>query len=200
MGKLKGFIKSLNGKKKTVIVFACIAVICAAVFVDWRINSNSLETTNYLYNSDLPTDSTKILGEAKFVDHQITGGSTVDVSTTGAADNYFANAQINRQRTRDEAVEMLQTVIDSSETMPDVKDQALQDMIAIADEIATEANVEELVKAKGFADCLAVISGDNINVIVKTPGLLSNEVAQIKEIVVNETGLGADNIKIIEKN
>lgn len=91
-------------------------------------------------------------------------------------------------------------VIDSAETMPDVKDKALDRMISIASEIETEALVEEMIKAKGFEECLAVMTGDNINVIVKTPGLLTSEVAQITEIVMEETGFTAENIKIVEKN
>ena len=84
--------------------------------------------------------------------------------------------------------------------MPDVKDKALSEMMQIATDIETEANVEEMIKAKGFEDCLAIISGENINVIVKSPGLLTAEVAQISEIVKNETGFPIENIRIVEKN
>ena len=84
--------------------------------------------------------------------------------------------------------------------MPDVKDEALNRMISIASEIETEAIVEEMIKAKGFEDCLAVMTGEKINVIVKTPGLLTSEVAQITEIVTQETGFSPENIVIVEKN
>ena len=127
-------------------------------------------------------------------------GSSEDLSAEASADSYFVSASLNRERSREEALETLQVVIDSAETMPDVKDKALDRMISIASEIETEALVEEMIKAKGFEDCLAVMTGDNINVIVKTPGLLSAEVAQITEIVMDETGYTAENIKIVEKN
>lgn len=84
--------------------------------------------------------------------------------------------------------------------MPDVKDEALGKMISIAGNIEIESNVETMVKAKGFEDCLAVVNGDNVNVVVKTSGLLTNEVAQIREIAMSETGFSPENIKIIEKN
>ena len=57
-----------------------------------------------------------------------------------------------------------------------------------------------MVMAKGFDDCIAVVNGDNLNVIVKTTGLLVNEVAQIKEIAIAESGFPAENIRIVEKN
>ena len=68
-----------------------------------------------------------------------------------------------------------------------------------AGDIEIETIVEEMIKAKGFEECVAIISGDNINVIVKSEGLLTSEVAQITDIVRNETGFGAENIRIVEK-
>ena len=170
-------------------------IIGISVYSDFMINRNNdeINTGSYIYNSDTTQESTKILGEAKLVDN---------MSDTYSEDTeaYFVSAQLNRQRSRDEALETLQVVIDSSETMPDVKDEALNRMISIASEIETEAIVEEMIKAKGFEDCLAVMTGEKINVIVKTPGLLTSEVAQITEIVTQETGFSPENIVIVEKN
>ena len=94
----------------------------------------------------------------------------------------------------------MQTVVDSSESMPDAKNKALEDMTAIASSMEAETNIETLIKAKGFENCIAVISGEDINIVVETTGLLTYEVAQIKEIVMNELGIPAENIKIIEKS
>lgn len=189
-------IFSFIGKyKKSIIVVCCVMIIGISVYSDFMINRNNdeINTGSYIYNSDTTQESTKILGEAKLVDN---------MSDTYSEDTeaYFVSAQLNRQRSRDEALETLQVVIDSSETMPDVKDEALNRMISIASEIETEAIVEEMIKAKGFEDCLAVMTGEKINVIVKTPGLLTSEVAQITEIVTQETGFSPENIVIVEKN
>ena len=192
---MKKALSFIGKHKKSLIIICCVLIIGISVYSDLIINrSNSAsQTGSYLYNSDVSEESTKILGEAKLVD-------SITTADTSEADAYFASAMLNRQRSRDEALETLQIVIDSSETMPDVKDKALNQMIDIASEIETEAIVEEMIKAKGFEDCLAVISGENINVIVKSPGLLTNEVAQITEIVMQETGFTPDNIKIVEKS
>ena len=84
--------------------------------------------------------------------------------------------------------------------LQETKDAALADISRIALEIEQEANIESLVMAKGFENCLAVINGDTISVIVETDGLLANQVAQIKEIVFSETGISPVGIKIIEKS
>jgi stage III sporulation protein AH len=95
---------------------------------------------------------------------------------------------------------MLQIVVDSADTMPDVKADAFREMMNIAENIEIESNVRSMVMAKGFDDCIAVVNGDNLNVIVKSTGLLVNEVAQIKEIAVSESGFPTENIRIVEKN
>lgn len=199
---MKKAISYIVKHKKTIIVFCCVFIIGISIYSDYMINAekDTLKTGNYIYNtnaedlSNISDESAKILGEAKLVDN-------ITSTQSEMSDNaYFASAQLNRQRSRDEALETLQIVIDSSESMPDVKDEALERMINIASDIETEAIVEEMIKAKGFEECLAVISGENINVIVKSPGLLTNEIAQITEIVMDETNFSPENIKIVEKN
>lgn len=194
MKKIASFIVR---HKKSILVCCCLFIIGVSVYSDFILNAGKDKATesSYLYtseaNPDITSDSAKILGEAKLVDN---------IGKAEGDDSYFVSAELNRERSREEALETLQVVIDSAETMPDVKDKALDRMISIASEIETEALVEEMIKAKGFEECLAVMTGDNINVIVKTPGLLTSEVAQITEIVMEETGFTAENIKIVEKN
>ncbi|MGN1122294.1 MAG: SpoIIIAH-like family protein [Eubacteriales bacterium] len=196
---MKKVLSFIVKHKKSIIVLCCVFIIGVSVYSDFMLNASKKDVSagNYMYNSGVSEESTKILGEAKLVDSI---GTAAENETLAESDSYFTSAQLNRERSRDEALETLQVVIDSSETMPDVKDEALNRMITIASEIETEALVEEMIKAKGFEDCLAVMTGDNINVIVKTPGLLTAEVAQITEIVMQETGLSPENITIVEKN
>ena len=94
---------------------------------------------------------------------------------------------------------MLQSVADSAESMPDVKEKAYNDMMVLANNINVESNFRSMVMAKGFEDCIAVINGENLNLVVRSNGLLTNEVAQIKEIAVNESGFPVQNIKVVEK-
>ena len=102
--------------------------------------------------------------------------------------DYFATFRDDREQVRKLEMEYLDEVIAASasddETLADAQGQKL----TLVENMEKEFTVESLIKAKGFEDCLAVMTGDNINVIVKTPGLLSAEVAQITEIVMEETG------------
>ena len=114
------------------------------------------------------------------------------------AGNYFATAQINRQRARDEAVEALKNVIDSPDALEELKADAVQGISRIAAVIEQEANIESLICAKGFARCVAVINDNSANIVVESEGLLPNEIVQIKEIVCEQSGLHPDAVRIIE--
>lgn len=115
-------------------------------------------------------------------------------------DDFFAVSLINRNRARDEAMEVLQTVVDAGASN-EASEAAIADIARIAAEIEKEANIEELVKSKGFTDCVAVISGDSINIVVKcnSEALLPNEIAQIKEIAYKGADILPENVVIIEK-
>ena len=94
---------------------------------------------------------------------------------------------------------MLSAVASSDSAIDEVKQQAESDIAAIAAAIEIEANIEELVKAKGFEDCVAVINGDLASVIVKSDGLLPSEIAQITKIVYDQSGILPVNLTIMEK-
>ena len=176
--------------KKNIIIVSGILLIGAAIAVNLSLgapNSVDAGTDYYLENITDPTGD-KVLGQATLVDSQ------------AAVQNYFATSQLNRQRARDEAIEVLRNVAESEDSIQEMKNSALSDISAIALEIEKEANIETLIKAKGFTDCVAIVSGDIANVIVKSIGLMPNEVAQIKEIVYEQANILPQNTKIIEKS
>lgn len=174
--------------KRTTVLAACILVIGVAGFLNVRY-SNPAKTIP-------PIDPDNKVGATSLSADDVNMENVVVESN----DDYFALAVINRERVRDEAIEMLKDVAGSDSTDVSAKNEAYVEMTRMAGEIASEANIESLVKAKGFSECVAVISNDTANVIVETEGLSINEVAQIKEIVYLECGVLPDNIKIIEKS
>ncbi len=191
---------------RSIIAGAFVLLICAAAYTDSKLGKEKNSAVGeYIYTSSDITEGSeqvKILGEATFVDNtENLHETSADAESTeaGAYDSYFAAMQVDRQRSREQAYEMLQSVVDSAESMPDVKEKAYNEMMAIANNVTVESNIRSMVMAKGFEECLAVINGDNLNVIVKSNGLLVNEVAQIKEIAFNESGFPAENIKVVEK-
>ena len=172
--------------KKNLIVIVSVLVIGLAVYLNWYLFAGM--------ESGTPTGG---VGTGGDISANLQGGADTDAGNIGE-DNYFAASLISRKRARDEAIEVLETVV-SSGASEDAAAQALSDISRIAADIENEANIESLVKSKGFDDCVAVISGDEINIIVKSSGLLPNEIAQIKEIVYVSANILPENVKIIEK-
>ncbi len=141
-------------------------------------------------NSNPMLTEGELLGEGEFVE---------DLSASAAkSDGYFASAQLSRQQARDQAIAVLQTVVASSADELS-REQANADISRIASEIQTEASIETLIRSKGFEECVAVIGEGSASVIVRSDGLLPNELSQIKEIVWEQAGIDPVDIKIIEK-
>ena len=189
--KVKEKIKNVEWKKffaSRSFIIVCCVLIAASGIVVWKSVSTS--------GTPLPESEsgTKVLGNAVLV-----GSETSDTAADAESDGFFAVAVINRERTRDEAMEVLRTIADSPDSMPDVKEDALDSISSLVDEMNAEANIEMLVRSKGFDDCVAVFSDGRCSVIVKTEGLLEDEVAQILSIAVEQTGLAPSGINIIEK-
>ena len=192
---MKKFLSAIRKHKKPIIALSLAAVVSAAVYSDMFGLGKETPVSDYLYNADFSESGKKILGEAKLVDNVEGVSDKVSIEE----DDYFASAMINKEKSRDEALQTLQVVVDSAEEMPETRDKALSEIMQIASDIEIESVVEEMIKAKGFEDCVAIVSGDNINVIVKSEGLLTSEIAKITDIVKNETGYSAENIRIVEK-
>ncbi|MBE6702703.1 MAG: SpoIIIAH-like family protein [Ruminococcaceae bacterium] len=123
------------------------------------------------------------------------GGSTLVDSTDG----YFSATQVSRQRARDEALEVLQSVVDSESADEATKTEALMEIADLAKAMEAEANIETLILAKGFDQCVAVINGETCSVVVSGGELQPNQISQINEIVYEQTGIKPANIRIVTK-
>lgn len=170
--------------KKTFVAAMAVIVISVAVLLNFILMKDEKPV------GDLGADLSDVAGLLE---------KQENASEVGIED-YFANIVLNRQSARDEAMEVLLSVTDSATAIEEVKNSAYSDIEQIALDIESEANIETLIQAKGFEQCIAVVNGNTASVIVKTDGLTPGEVAQISEIVYEETGILPSELKIIEKN
>ena len=167
--------------KRNAVIMAAVLLIGAAVWVNWMVFSDADE--GYDGYDDV-------------------NGGQVNVSDTATeGDSYFATMQVSRKRARDEALEVLQSVVDSTDADDAVKTQALTDINRLALEMSAESNIETLIMAKGFEDCVAVINGDSATIVVKAKDetLLATDISQINEIVYEQANILPVNIKITER-
>ena len=133
----------------------------------------------------------------------------IDLTSDGEAEqtleakdveDYFASITLERRQARDEAIEVLKTVTESTTALADAKTRAGEEISRIAAGMEKEANIEALMQSRGFKQCVAVLSDNACSVIVESDGLLQSEVAQISEIVWEQAGIEPGCLRIIEKN
>lgn len=180
--KMTGFCKKVG--KKNLIIAAAFVVVAAAIIVGVSVSNRADGGFDYSQGVGMqPTDT----------------GASNGKPTGNAADTYFSSIQVNRQRTRDEALEVLQGVVDNEASTATAKEEALASINKMAKEMEAESNIETLVVAKGFEECVAVISGDNASIVVKSEELKPAQISQINEIVYEQAGILPVNIKIIQR-
>lgn len=181
--KVVGVVDKIG--KKTVIVAGAVFVIALAVIL------------NFILLSD-PADQGKDIDTA--IDLSDLSGLGEEQSAAESLREYFSEMALTRQHSRDEAIEVLKAVAESETAVDEMKEQAMDDITEIARYIEKEANIETMIVAKGFSQCLAIIDSGRATVIVESDGLLPNQVAQISEIVYTQSGILPSELTIIEKN
>ena len=125
---------------------------------------------------------------------------TGENTQTNTTEQYFSSVAVSRQKARDEALEVLASVAENAEASETVKNDALASIAALAKEMQYESDIESLIVAKGFEDCIAIINGDTASIVVKCPDtLLPAQIAQINEIVYSQASIVPANITIIHR-
>ena len=175
--------------KKNLVAAALLVTVCAGIYVNWIYTEEEavMELTKTL-------DEEKILSEDMLV--MADEMETETVNTT--ASDYFAAVRLSRQEARDSAVTMLQEAMAYGESAEDTGANAqLEGIVQMA---LCEAQIESLVIAKGYTDCVAYIADDGISVAVAAPkgGLQQEDVAVIADIVVNQSEYNMDQIRVVE--
>lgn len=194
--------------KKQLILAGLVLTLGAAVYLNWQFSSN----TDLLSGADAVSVS-KELGEAEFVNTSSDkkAGESATEKTTSAekstnsektttaekgSDEYFAQAKVDRQQTQDKIAEMTQDVLESSEESESAKTEAVAKAAELATIMEQQTNVESIIKSKGFEECMAFIQNGECSVVVKDSNLTADDAMIIKDIVVGQTGISSDKVKI----
>ncbi|MBQ7329217.1 MAG: SpoIIIAH-like family protein [Oscillospiraceae bacterium] len=172
--------------KKNLVVTAVLLTVCGGIYVNW------------MYGQDQAVaDLTDTLDEDKILsaDKLVMADETVDNNNTMV--DYFAAVRLSRQEARDSAVSLLQEAMAYGDETDSKSSAELEQIVNTA---LCEAQIESLVIAKGYSDCVTYIANDAVSVAVAAPegGLQQPDVAVISDIVVNQSGYTMDKIYVVE--
>jgi stage III sporulation protein AH len=175
--------------KKNLMAASILLVVCVGIYTNWMYsNAKTVNTlTDYL-------DSDKVMSENGIImgDEAVLGDDSDTVSS------YFAAVRLSRQEARDSAVSLLQEAMAYGDAQTNQQTNAqLEEIVQTA---LCEAQIESLVIAKGYADCVAYMSKTGISVAVAAPegGMQQEDVAVIADIVISQTGLSMADIRVVE--
>ncbi len=207
--------------KRNAVVAVMAVLVCSAVALNWLYTGREVQDA-----------SGKLLGEAQLVSGQGTGdekgekagkdeasgkkgeagqedpgtseetGAPPDEGMIYTGSDYFASARLTRQQARDNAISLLQEAAEQENADASVANEASQGIQVLASYTLAEAQIENLVTAKGYADCVAFMGDESVSVVVSTKSgdLTAEDVAKITDITMTETGFPAGNIKIMAAN
>lgn len=114
---------------------------------------------------------------------------------------FFEKARLNRAKVRDEALESIEKTLKNSALSDDEKTELTAQLKAQLSNATVESNLETLIKAKGFADCVAVVGASSVDITVMTENdaLTAAEVTRIRDLVLDKCrSINAQQITVTE--
>ncbi len=182
--------------KRNAIIATVLLFVCAGIYLNWSYNNKqpaAAELTDTL-------DAEQVMGEGLVISDP--SDATVEEASAQAGtqmEDYFAQVRLSRQESRDSAVELLEQTIayDEGTEVGTAATQTLNELVSTA---LSEAQIESLVIAKGYADCVTYIHDDTVCVAVAAPaeGLDQTDVALISDVVTAQTDYPLSQVRIIE--
>ena len=177
--------------KKNAVAAGVLVTVCAGIYINWHYSDAkaAVNLTDTLNSDKIMSDDLLVMGDT--------------LSNPGSSDSttmtdYFSALRLSRQKARDSAVSLLQEAMSygNQEDAAQSSDQLEQ----IVQTALCEAQIESLVVAKGYTDCVAYMSEKGISVAVAAPegGLKDQDVAVISDIVMTQSALKMSQIWVVE--
>lgn len=184
------------GKKQ--IIMTCLTLMLAiAVYINYAASPKLSKDGNSVEVAEM--GDTVNYGETEFVAAEgEVAKDDKDAAAKETAADYFAQARLDKMNNRDEAVQTLQSIMGGGDLTEDELVVNALDAVEVSKLIESEGTIESLVKAQGFEDCVAYLDGESAKVVIKTEGLDKAQAAAVKEIIMSESNVLAENIRIFE--
>lgn len=179
--------------KKQIVLASLVAALGVAVYLNYQFAAMDGE---YIASSgDAAVQQEENYGDATFVDSKAAVENQLTVVSSN--NEYFAEARLNRSKSRDEAVAALKTMLSDEELSVEQKSVLTAQATEYADAIEVEGKIENLLKAKGFEECMVYYAEDSVDVILRAEELLDDEVTQIRDVILEETDVAVQDISIV---
>ncbi|MBR5157200.1 MAG: SpoIIIAH-like family protein [Clostridia bacterium] len=192
--------KMLILHKKQIAAVSLMLMIGVAGYLNWTFQNDAVDPdVAVMYN-----EAAKKIGEAQMVSADKTDSeeksdeSEKKEQTAKNTNNYFAQAKLDREVKRSEAMEMLTQLLENEGADKDAKKNAEDQIHKMADYTEKEVAIENMIRAKNFGENIVFMSEDLVSIALESNGLNEIDAAQILDIVISATDYSADKVKIVE--
>lgn len=200
---------SKNTRKATAITLAAALVV--AVYLNWQYARTGVTLEEDAVNVAAAVETEEAVS-APIMDGLMTEAEAVssanknygEAQLVSVANNsgskFFEEARLKRTKAHDEAMDTVQKALKSASLSAEEKKSYTQQLTGSLEDLNAENEIETLVRAKGFADCLCFLQSGRADLTVMTSGdaLTAAQVAQIRDIVLSKSNVTAQNITIVE--
>ena len=185
--------------RRNAIIVTVLLFVCVAVYLNWAYNRQEEELGQMPVSLAESVSSVAGDGLSEGLYYEAPEAAAPVKTLSNEVSDYFSDARLNRQQARDSAISTLRAAAETENASQSAVDGALAEIAVMAQYAVTEAEIESMVMAKGFDTCLAFLSEDSIIVAVPAPavGLSDSAVSRITDIVLEQTALNTQQIRII---
>ena len=177
--------------KKQIVLSILTLVLGAAVYMNYVLaGGRGLLSTK--------TSSGNAESAAAGADDLADYGTAEMVSAAPTQADYFAQARLDKQNSRDRAVQTLQSIIGGGDLSNEEMVTNAIDAVHMSKLIESENVIESLILSQGYSDCVVYLDGDTAKVVVESDGLQPAQAAAIKDIILTEAEVPAEGIRIFE--
>lgn len=173
-------------KKNQIVTIAMVALLIVAGYINFIYSTPKDDVDNKTVSAKIDEEPENY-GEAKFVS-----------APADTKNDYFNETKLNKEKSRSEALALIKDVAENENSDESARKTAQASMMEMAKNIEKEGNIENILIGKGFKKVSAYINNNAVTVAVLTDGLQPTDVAKIRDVVIDETDVSADKIKIVE--
>lgn len=200
-------VNARNTRRVTALTLAAALVV--AVYLNWQYARTGAELETEAVNvsasaaeeASVPiTDGLMTEAEAVSSTNKNYGEAQLVSVSNDSGSRFFEEARLKREKAHDAALDTIQKTLKSASLSADEKKTYAQELTGNLENLNAETEIETLVKAKGFADCLCFLQADRADLTVMTSGdaLTAAQVAQIRDIILSKSSVTAQNITVVE--
>lgn len=160
--------------------------------------TSSSEISNNIVNNTTNTNSISNTTSNNVNESNSSSSTSVETSSNNS-DEYFTRSKLDRDSMYSQMLETYEKVLNSSNSLETQKQSASQEITKINNTKNSIMICENLIKTKGFNNCIVFVNGESVSVIIGSKDMKQEEVAQIQNIVSRELKAKIENIHISNK-